>query len=78
VLRDAIGYQARPLQAPESNGYALVVAQAVAVAEVLHENAGDSKVQDLSGPLFASIDLAQLSAVLPNARDTAATFAQAA
>lgn len=78
VLRDAIGYQARPLQAPESNGYALIVAQAVAVAEVLHENAGDSKVQDLSGPLFASIDLEQLTAVLPNARDTAATFAQAA
>lgn len=30
VLRDAIGYQARPLQAPEGNGYALIVAQAVA------------------------------------------------
>ena len=78
VLRDAIAFQARPLQAPEGKGYALIVAQAVAVAEVLHENAGDSKVQDLGGPLFASIDLEQLTAVLPSARDTAASFSQAA
>ena len=54
------------------------MAQAVAVAEVLHESAGDSRILDLSGPLFASIDLQQLASTLPSARDTAATFCQAA
>ena len=67
LIQTAIAYQGRPSQAPSDSEYARIVAQATIICDVIasHGGIGADVGQELSGPLFAGLDLDKLLADLP-------------
>ncbi len=67
LIQTAIAYQGRPSQAPNDSEYARIVAQATIICDVIasHGGIGADVGQELSGPLFAGLDLDKLLADLP-------------
>jgi len=77
LIQRAIAYQARPNQAPDDGSYARLLAQAVLISEALQSHGvSDRARQQLEGPLFEGVDLAQLFDALPAALEGDKAFAE--
>lgn len=77
LIQHAIGYQARPSQAPGDSVYARLVAQSVLIGETIElDGVSEQAQQSLEGPLFEEVDLGKLFQALPAVLEADKAFAE--
>ncbi|MCF8985675.1 HDOD domain-containing protein [Pseudomonas syringae] len=78
IIRDAIAYQATPLNAPKDASLPRIVAQAITISDALeaHGGATPQAQQASGGPLMEGIDLDALFAGLPAVLEADKAFSE--